>query len=565
MPSARWSFINRTHLLNGERLPEFDPSLEEDRQMAGRLWPRLRSLIWVAEKRPSAFAATLFQFAKKQRTKSGSLPESLPLEGWSLLALVPLTDQLRVPLGADWDPLAVPNTWPRVLFAAVDDAVEIMWLLRAGMTIPAALSARALLERWTHNVAHHYEIDRSERESDTAYISRVWQVYATSGAPANVGAWWGTLSEFAHARQTAGRLGSRIVGEVDADVEHNLEIHRGICEVVELCLRQVRGGLSLIVVEAGQPQYVPALQARPPRPSSSLEALDLMEAYEDLDYYEAHRVLGERWTQLASIYREEVKKPARGLTERFDPVLTFECLLERRGRAIERARAAFSEEKETLGDQFDPGFLAARLFRYACFAELARLLAREDGGAERAAMIAVAQCLDAAVHAWLEDTDHSMAYLRVVLEQTARLRAHRLKPVRAARMEERGDASASRWLEEAGWRRLGVLMRAVNEFAHLGPQTRRRGARLALLRIQLNDPTHETSRGSALDSVAYLLAFELNDRLRVFSELAASLFTESIALVGESAHLERLERYLENAQRHRTFDFGDPDFSSTED
>jgi hypothetical protein len=557
---GRWLFIDRSDLINGEEHPKYDTRLEADRKVAAALWPRIKSLTWAAQNQPSAFAPALFSFSKRRRHMTRSLSGLLPTEGWSLLTLIPVVDQLREPLGADWDPWAAPSSWPRVLFNGVDDAVNVMWLLRVGLTIPAALLARALLERWTYNVAHHYKISRLLGESDSDYMSRVWQVYTPYGVPSHVGSWWGTLSEIVHGHQTAGRLGSFIVSTVSESPEANVEIHRGICLTVGLCLRQIRGGLSNVVVDAGERRYVPPLQADAPVFEVPSEPLDLEEAFEDLDYYEAHRVLSERWTQLAALYRENVKDPDRRLTEQFDPVLTVECMLERRGRAIERSRAAFATERESMGDDFDPGFLAARLFRYACFSELALLLGSDCDGPEAAALLTAAQCLDAAVHLWLEDSDHSMGCLRVVLEQTARLRVHRLKKRRAVLMETRGDASSSRWLEEAGWRRLSVLLRAINEFAHLGANSRRHGAREALLQVQIDDPQAETSRGSALDSVAHLLAFELHDRLAAESKTAAACFTGSVTLIDQQAHLSRLERYLNNAQALRDFDFGEPDF-----
>lgn len=555
-----WHFIDRSALITGEELPAITPGREADADLAAALSPRLVSLIWAANNRPSAFAAALFTFAKRRQLRIRSAPDVLPSEGWSVLALVPVIDQLREPLGADWDPRALTSSWPRVLFEAVDDVVQTMWLLRVGSTIPAALLARTLLERWTHNVANHHGLEQSTIESDAEYMSRVWRVYAHLGMSSHVGSWWGTLSEIAHGRQTAGRLGSTIVGHVSAEPLLNLDIHRGICAVLEICMRQIRGALSVIVIDAGQSQYVPALQADAPAITVTGEPFDLTEAYEDLDYYEAHRVLSERWTQLAALYRQLVRDPERKLTERFDRVLTVESMLERRGRAIERARAAFETERDHLREAFDPGYLAARLFRYACFSELARLLRSDLDGPEDAALLTAAQCLESATHFWLEDSDHSMGFLRVTLEQTARLRVHRLKNGRALRMEARGDASASRWLEEAGWRRLSILLRAINEFAHLGRRTRRIGAREALLRVQLDDPQVEKSRGAALDSVAHLLAFELHARLQARSEVAATCFTESVTLIDEARHLRILERYLGNAHALRDFDFGEPDF-----
>jgi hypothetical protein len=558
-----WLYIDHSDLIDGEKLPARDKRLDEIRQMAAAMTPRLKSLLWAARKQPAAFAPALFLFQRKRWTKTRHDATLLPAGGWSVLALIPAIDQLRESLGANWDPMAGPSSWTGMLFEAADDVVQAIWMLRVGATAPAALVTRTLLERWTHNVAHHHQISRLSSESEIDFMSRVWQTYSPYGVSAHVGSWWGTLSEIAHGRQTSGRLGLTIVGAISRDPLNNVDIHKGICEVLELCLRQVRGGLTRVVVDAGQPQYVPILQTPAPQNAMGDEPFNLTEAYEDLDYYEANKVMSERWTQLAVLYRRNVRDPERRLFERFDRVLTVEALLERRGRAIERARHAFKSESELAGSEFDPGHLAARLFRYGCIAELARQLAHDGDDAEALTLFTAAQCLESAVHLWLEDSDYSMGCVRIVLEQTARLRVHRLKKSRALKMETRGDTSASRWLEEAGWRRLSILLRATNEFAHLGSKTRRGGARNALLHIQVNDPHENTSRGGALQNVAYLLGFELHARLLEQSPEAAACFTESVTLVDEAEQLAHLERYLANAYAIRDLDFGEPDFTKS--
>jgi hypothetical protein len=559
---GEWRYFGREDLIDGNKQPKSDLEHNAEVLFAALLSPRLKSLIWAAKNRPAAFGPALFTFARRRQHSARKDIRLLPSEGWSVLALIPVIDHLRVPLGADWDSLAGASSWPRILFDAVDDVVQAMWLLRAGATIPAAILTRTLLERWTYNVAHHHGLEQSAGESDSDYISRVWRVYAKFGVPTYVGSWWGTLSELAHGRQTAGRLGLLIVGAAQVDSGNNLDIHKGICGVLDLCLKQIRGALGVVVVDAGHPEYIPMLQCSAPSLSVSDEPFDLMEAYQDLDYYEAHRVLTSQWTELAEIYRQNLRDSGQTLAIEFNPVFTIEALLERRGRAIERSRAAFKIERQVLGEEFDPGYLAARLFRYACFSELGRLLVSGDDGPEDAALLTASQCLESAVHLWLEDSDHSMGFLRAVLEQTARLRVHRLKRARALNMEARGDASATRWLEAAGWRRLSLVLRAVNEYAHLGRGTRREGARRALLQVQLDNAQAEKSRGGALDSVASLLAFELHARLRLQSEDAAGAFIDSVTLIDEAGHLQRLELYLDNAHAHRDLDFGEPDFES---
>ena len=294
------------------------------------------------------------------------------------------------------------------------------------------------------------------------------------------------------------------------------------------------------------------------------EPFPLTTAFLPLEYYEAHRNRSEQWVQLAAIYRTNVEDDSWKLTTRFSPVMAIEALFERRGRAAERARYAFENEKTVMGDDFDPGVLASKMFRFVSIAQMARLLATQAQGHERDALSAAAQAVDGAAHLWLEDSDYSMGCVRVLLEQTARLRVHRLKGARAARLEERSRTSASRWLSDAGWGRLAVLMRAVNEFSHLGLRTRRSGAREVLSLLQLESQELETGRGSALLSVVYMLAFEMHARLGDEPEMAA-LFTDTVTLLDEKEHVTRLEAYLQKAHDWRHTAFGEPDLVSPEE
>lgn len=418
--------------------------------------------------------------------------------------LIPAADRLRTHVGADWDPLEQDDTWPKTLHHAIDHAVDARWYLRAGMTVPAALIARTLLERGTLNVAHGFAIERSDDEDDEAFISRVWRAYPHLSIPREAGAWWAWLSELLHGRPGTGAFGSESAIPITSDLGPSVPLHVAISRILELSIRQVRGGLSTLAESEGLTDTIPAFQSDPPEGSSIPEPFPLTHAFLPLEYYEAYRNRSEQWVQLAALYRKNVTDDSRKLTTHFDPVMTIESLLERRGRAVERARYAFENEKTVLGDDFDPGLLASKMFRFVSIAQMARLLAAASGGPEQDALSTAAQAVDGAAHLWLEDSDYSMGCVRVLLEQTARLRVHRLTSVRAARLEARPRASASRWLSDAGWGRLAVLMRAVNEFSHLGLRTRRRGAREALSLLQLDGPELETSRGSALLSVTYM-------------------------------------------------------------
>lgn len=546
-------------LVEGVEYPPKLIDISAERALAEQLSPRFKSLQWAARKRPEAFAPALFVFAIRRRAAAHDHEEMLPRHAWNTLWLVPGADRLRVRLGSDWNPQVPGNTWPRHVFLAIDEVVLCFWLLRAGMPIPAAVVSRTLLERWSLNVGHSRELERGTDEALSEYISRVWSGYGPD-IPANVGDWWGWLSELLHGRPGDRTFDSAAAEALSAGALDNTAQHNAIAQVAELCLRQIRGAVSSLARDEGLDDDVSVLQAPVPDAPKLREPFSFMDAFLPLDYYEAHRVRSSAWIQIAEIYRREVTSESRELHQTLDPVMALEALLERRGRAVEMARIAFTNEKTILGEDFDPGYLAAKIFRSMAIAEMGRQLAAQTSSeVERVALITAAMAIDGAMQLWLEDSDHSLGCVRVLLEQAARLRAHRRRPARAARLERVPNAGTSRWVLEAGWGRLAVLVRAVNEFSHLGHETRRRGAREALVALQLDGGGNETGRGAALTAVIYMFAFELHDRLEIIDNEVAKQFTEGVTLIDRDAHLATLERYLENAQSSRDLDFGEPD------
>ncbi|WP_411699019.1 hypothetical protein [Conyzicola sp.] len=509
--------------------------------------------------RPSLLGPALMTFSEHRDSYIRSKKTMLPWPGWQVLSLIPVTDHLRRRLGGHWSYDRVPGTWSEQLFAAVDDCVTGLWLSRAGNTVGAALVARTLLERWTLNVAHHHGIERDDDEEESAFMSRTWNVYAESGVADNVGEWWNWLSELLHGRAGQDAFGTAGSTAIAMDPADNLGLQRGVVSVLELVLRQIRGGLTLLAQDAGLGQFGNALQTIDPGLPRFEEPPIVGAAMRDLDFFECMSLRARSWVVVARDYRATVEKPDHRLDSRTSFVLTVEAFLERRGRAVERARHAFDVERAGEGDAFDPGHLAAKLFRFASISEMARLLAAEASGPERDALIVAAEAQRAATHLWLEDSDYSVGCLRVLLEQTARLRVHRRRPDKAEVLEGR-RSSPSRWLEAAGWKRLSPFVRAMNEFAHLTLRTRRNGAREVLTEMQMNGARVETSRGSALHEVTYMFAFELHARLQMTRPGLASIFTEWITLVDEEAHERRLEAFLDVGHSHRSRDFGEPDY-----
>ena len=240
--------------------------------------------------------------------------------------------------------------------------------------------------------------------------------------------------------------------------------------------------------------------------------------------------------------------------------------IERRGRAVDLARSAFAGEMEALGDAFDPKSFHARLFRYIGIAEMARLcgdVINSDSDAELRALHIAAEALESGWYAWLEDTDLSLSCTRVLLEQTARARSHRLKGVRAQRLEELAVAPApSRWLELAGLKRLSSYNSALGHFSHIRPNVRISGARRLLEQVQSGPRDHaaQTARGDVLDEAAYVLAHELTMRLDDQNPQLANRFREEVTLHDSDDHEARLAEMLERSLALRGEDFGSAEF-----
>jgi hypothetical protein len=229
---------------------------------------------------------------------------------------------------------------------------------------------------------------------------------------------------------------------------------------------------------------------------------------------------------------------------------------------VQRARDAFAAEQETVGDEFDPGNLEARLFRYIAIGEAAFLAAGWASGPESDALRTAAAALQSAWWLWLEDTDDAMPCVRGVLEQACRARAHRIKPVRAARVEDMGAAAGpARWLEAAGWRRLAVLGRALGEFAHVSFRAKWSGARDALAALQASGTRRpdSTARGHALEAWALLLSHEVAERLDLACPVVAATFRARVTQLDATRHEQHVEELLQRSLDLRAADFGPPD------
>lgn len=492
--------------------------------------------------------------------------ERLPGSAWCHLALIPLADHVLSRAGAGWPnlkDLTAATSWLSTLRWGLDHYVYIAHSVRGGLLLGAALSTRMFLERWTLNVAHHHGILRGPDESDAAFMTRAWNVYPHIDGNRDVGLYWRWLSEYLHGRpELEGAFESADAAGTTADK---------IIAIANIALDQVLGGVRVVGEEYGMTALTSTLFKSPVEtnghgyhPQSEAIAMCLHQ----LDFEFTMSEPASSLVAEGRKYRQTIgdRNLARHLKTTFSFPLGEKAFIERRGRAIETARAAFRIEMKMLGNAFDPPYLASRLFRYITISQMADVVAESLQGPESLALRRASEALGSAWRAWLDDSDLTLGCLRVILEQTARARAHRLKQNRSEKLESLATAPApSRWMELAGFRRLAAYNRALGEFAHIRTNTRQSGARQLLVEMQTpNTPNpNQTARGQALDEATYLLAHEIALRLDQHFPRVATEFRRRVTLTNSVDHEKLVADLLDRVLGLRDHDFGEPDFVPT--
>lgn len=503
----------------------------------------------------------------------------LPASGWRTLAVVPLTDNVAIRVGANWITRLESReySWPETLMNAVDDTVNALRLLRVGNFIGAVAIARHQLERWSLNIAHTYGVEAQRRdESSTDYLRRIWEVYPDLMRNFDPGVAWGCLSEWLHGR-SLGHLhefewhltkeGNLAEDLMPADIQASYDI---VAQTLEITLSQIRAGFSQLSAERNDYDAAAALQKEVTLCETPTEGSGRFKLLYPLDIALVGSEVADEIISVGREYRTIVTGRAAygNLKCHFFAELSEMAMIERRARAIMRAREAFYREHELLGEDFNPSALLAKLFRYFAIAEAATIVASWNIGHERDALTIAGNALRSAYWIWLEDSDFSLTCMRSVLEQTCRSRAWRIKPQRATRVESMGStASPVRWVEAAGYARLGVLSRALGEFAHINFRTRRVGARVALEQLQSPSVEHrmQQARGFTLEAAAYLLAHEIAARLDAVSHDLSEAFREAVTLMPEDTHDAQIEELLARGMALRGHDFGSPDYRARDD
>jgi len=534
----------------------------------------LKALMEVARTGDQALIGALVgpHLALRSRIEADSL--LLPKEAWSELMIVPFVDLALTELGADWPEgpdLWSVTDWPSQIRWAVDRYVEIFRLLRAGATTAAALATRTFLERWSMNLANHFSLERTPEESESEYITRVWNTYEDNRRDHDVGQYWAELSELLHGRPlTKHQPYGRPLLLARLSLPERYWMHAKLSVIAKVIFRQVRGTVTTLAAERHLEPFHPTvgsgylvLEDSPP------ELPFMSDATRPLDYLAAFSPASTETLKLGHRYRPALRDLFADYLHNGQPVhlAAVWAFLERRARTISLARKSFAFERKMFGPEFAPASLSIRIGKFVSTSEMALYVASDSVPAQRRdALCAAAAGLDAAWRLWLEDTDLAMGAVRVLLEQTARARTWRLRPIKADKLDSRPHASApSRWVEEAGWRRLGSYLRALGEFAHMNPAMRRSSARSLLDALQggADGASEQTARREALQLASELLALELAESLEASYPTLAKAYLEDALGVSHLDLVRHCNSVFDHAQNLKsTFDWGDPDWRS---
>lgn len=442
-------------------------------------------------------------------------------------------------------------------------------------------------------------------------------VFTSDGRVLCPGRTYSGLSELLHARLSAGALRWDAVGLLRGDAwsEDVAETVDLVVAGVTLCLRQIRAGVAWKALRDGRPDVAAGLRTlldsfslagerdgrfetallgyfksagvslpaefesnderrRPPSYTEIIDVYSVAPTFPPLMSLAPlvpHEGLSEQardWAAHAAAAFEAVTRGDRPAGRLYnDAELTVYAFGWQRHRAIMCATQSMVNERELLGDAFNADGLNGRAQSWVILTEATSLAATwmKPGPASDAAAL-IGSGLRSTYWLWLEDDSRSMAVLRCVLEQTARMRTWRTKPGKAAKLETAAATRPRDWLEAAGWRRLTALNRALGEFAHTKPGSRWSGAHELLSRLQVDaDPERAiyTARGAAIDFVAALAAAEV---LAVTADLSPKVHASLVSLFVD-AHVPAADpadgdsdAAFNHIWAQRTFDLGESDF-----
>lgn len=430
----------------------------------------------------------------------------------------------------------------------------------AGGFVGAASIARAQIELWTLDLARRQNI---KAEDDAAtYMKKCWAPYGASPFPA-----WSLLSEIIHGREpglSAIEWDSEFLLECDLTKNPpdrgtvaGINVISTVSFAMDLVLLHVWSLVRSVAAEQSCAEVssletlvrwcAPALSNFRQLWVPALWQLDL----DTLEHGAINTI-----KEVGASYQSRLASSPWPVSNQGE--LACLSLLSRRARAIETSERTFAAERRTLGPEFSPLRLHGKDVTKILVCEMAGLVSRWTATSGAKSLAIAASAMRSAYLFWLEDDPKSMACLRTVLESLARARAWRLKPHKAEKLDAAPDATTPRdWVNEAGWRRLAVLLKSLGDFSHVSERTNRtlEDAYRDLTRLQEWRPAPssgvQTARGHTLEMLVYVMALEVVEWLALRSQPLAHAF-ETLLPFADKAELEqRVERWLNHAWQVR--------------
>jgi hypothetical protein len=531
----------------------------------------------------------------------------------SALLSIGYTDVAFRQLGVTRDrpPSSYGAHWIDHLAWGVDSVYAAARLLFCGQFMGATAILRSQFERWAENAAYNTGITHRIGEPASSYYGRAWakchedypfarrvirspdaptasawdeetEQHSPDGPTVNIGLdhevhpveLMESMSEFLHGRGPWSELAHWDAGQLfDAEPPSTLrDASESLAEVVTLIFRQVRLCLATAADEQGRMDLPAKILSRsfersyagpvgpkfwslaPLLPKAGLRP-EVVAGLEDAARAHTEVMLGRR--PAGRLYR--------------DDEFAHLHFYERRARSVNWALKAFRMEKEKTG-QLDFEYLETRDFRYMIASEMAGILAVWlEGSPAGDAAASCSSALRSAYWLWLEDDDRALAALRIVLEQSARMRAWTEKPEKAQKLAASPSTTPKDWVKAAGWNRLRALTKALGEFSHGHANVRFEGAREILEKIQAGDVDPDDSihmaRGHALDALTILLLAESVNTASKVSTLIGDAFLEIVDdVVMSKEHLAtRREELLNRTLAQRDTSLGDYSFHGPAD
>lgn len=414
------------------------------------------------------------------------------------------------------------KTWPDHLAWGLDSTVAAVRLMLCLQPIGAAVVARTQLERWSSNVEFNSTLAQATNESTADWYDRLWNsdVVRASQGVERVGTLYALLSEALHGRGDLMNLVWLDAVDIhDVPGESEVRSLAKLSDVLLVCMGRLRTCLTSAAADAGADSLARlATQVQlVGRCASWMPAEQVGPFVYPLTPFVFQQRGARAQTGAVASAFERVMRSLEKAELPDDPVEAWPLFAfgEHRARALAVADLAYRRERELLGREFDEHGIDQLMPQQVLASELAGVLAgwlRDDRQAECAAAFAVcASALRSAFWLWLEDDSRAMGCLRCVIEQLARVRTWRTHPDRARRLELTPRTTPRDWVEAAGWRRLGLVNRALGEFAHGSTAVNWEVARQALVAVQPDahrDDAQFTGRTYALTLMIHLVTSE---------------------------------------------------------